>query len=449
MAEPTVTDDPAGALTQPPLGRTVSAVADPELGAHLLETRGIHWIHAANGDPYAAVLRGQADDPYPAYERVRARGVLSFSPTGSWVTADHAVAASVLCSTEFGVSGADGVPVPQQVLSYGEGCPLEQEQEQAPQAAGEVPGAGKHRAVVEEVHRETLEGLAPDPSASYAFELVGGFVRPAVTGAAAAVLGVPAGRRGEFAALVERLRPLSDSLLAPQSLRTVRAADGALAALTALLAEAGVSAATGGFDPSAPSSGLSVPSSGPTAPSSSLSAPSSGVAGRPDGALLSALGVTAAVQLTGNAVLALLAHPEQWRELCARPGLAAAAVEETLRYDPPVQLDARVARTETELAGRRLPAGAHVVVLTAATGRDPGVFTDPRRFDLARPDATAHLALHPAGPYGPVASLVRLQAEVALRTLAGRFPGLRQAGPVLRPRRAPVGRGPLSVPVGS
>ncbi|MEU1862447.1 cytochrome P450 family protein [Streptomyces gardneri] len=406
MAEPTVTDDLTGALTQPPLGRTVRAVADRELGTHLLETRGIHWIHAANGDPYATVLRGQADDPYPAYERVRARGALSFSPTGSWVTADHALAASILCSTDFGVSGADGAPVPQQVLSYGEGCPLEREQ--ALPAAGDVPESGQ-RAVVEGIHRETLEGLAPDPSASYAFELLGGFVRPAVTAAAAAVLGVPADRRADFADLLERLRPLSDSLLAPQSLRTVRAADGALAELTALLADSDDS----------------------------------------PGALLSALGVTAAVQLTGNAVLALLAHPEQWRELCARPGLAAAAVEETLRYDPPVQLDARVVRVGTELAGRRLPAGAHVVVLTAATGRDPEVFTDPERFDLARPDAAAHLALHPAGPYGPVASLVRLQAEVALRTLAGRFPGLRQAGDVLRPRRAPVGRGPLSVPVSS
>ncbi|MFE7552105.1 cytochrome P450 family protein [Streptomyces gardneri] len=406
MAEPTVTDDLTGALTQPPLGRTVRAVADRELGTHLLETRGIHWIHAANGDPYAIVLRGQADDPYPAYERVRARGALSFSPTGSWVTADHALAAGILCSTDFGVSGADGAPVPQQVLSYGEGCPLEREQ--ALPAAGDVPEGGQ-RAVVEGIHRETLEGLAPDPSASYAFELLGGFVRPAVTAAAAAVLGVPADRRADFADLLERLRPLSDSLLAPQSLRTVRAADGALAGLTALLADSDDS----------------------------------------PGALLSALGVTAAVQLTGNAVLALLAHPGQWRELCARPGLAAAAVEETLRYDPPVQLDARVVRVETELAGRRLPAGAHVVVLTAATGRDPEVFTDPERFDLARPDAAAHLALHPAGPYGPVASLVRLQAEVALRTLAGRFPGLRQAGDVLRPRRAPVGRGPLSVPVSS
>ncbi|MFF8838685.1 P450-derived glycosyltransferase activator [Streptomyces sp. NPDC015130] len=413
MAEPTVTDDLPEALTQPPLGRTVRAVDDRELGTHLLETRGIHWIHAANGDPYGIVLRGQADDPYPAYERVRAGGALSFSPTGSWVTADHALASSVLCSTDFGVSGAAGVPVPQQVLSYGEGCPLEHEQ--APSAAGDVPDAGR-RAVVEGIHRETLEDLAPDPAASYAFELVGGFVRPAVTASTAAALGVPEERRAEFAELVERLRPLSDSLLAPQSLRTVRAADEALAALTALLAD--------------------VPGS-------------AGASGRTDGALLSALGVTAAVQLTGNAVLALLAHPEQWRELCARPGLAAAAVEETLRFDPPVQLDARVVRAETELAGRRLPAGAHVVVLTGATGRDPEVFTDPERFDLARPDAAAHLALHPASPYGPVASLVRLQAEVALRTLAGRFPGLRQAGDVLRPRRAPVGRGPLSVPVSS
>ncbi|MFE5714338.1 P450-derived glycosyltransferase activator [Streptomyces sp. NPDC056501] len=404
MAEPTVSDDLTGALTQPPLGRTVRAVADRELGTHLLETRGIHWIHAANGDPYAAVLRGQSDDPYPEYERLRARGPLSFSPTGSWVVSGHALAASVLSSPDFGVSGADGGPVAQQVLSYGEGCPLEHERGLSAARAAAESG---DRAVVERVHRETLEGLAPDPSAAYAFELVGGFVRPAVTAATAAVLGVPADRRAEFGALVEQLRPLSDSLLAPQSLRTVRAADGALAELTALLADSDDS----------------------------------------PGALLSALGVSAAVRLTGNAVLALLAHPGQWKELCERPGLAPAAVEETLRYDPPVQLDARVVRTETELAGRRLPVGAHVVVLTAAAGRDPEVFTDPERFDLARPDAAAHLALHPAGPYGPVASLVRLQAEVALRTLADRFPGLRQAGPVLRPRRAPVGRGPLSVPV--
>ncbi|MFD8974381.1 MULTISPECIES: P450-derived glycosyltransferase activator [unclassified Streptomyces] len=404
MAEPTVSDDLTGALTQPPLGRTVRAVADRELGTHLLETRGIHWIHAANGDPYAAVLRGQSDDPYPEYERLRARGPLSFSPTGSWVVSGHALAAGVLSSPDFGVSGADGGPVAQQVLSYGEGCPLEHERG-LPAARGAAESGD--RAVVERVHRETLEGLAPDPSAAYAFELVGGFVRPAVTAATAAVLGVPADRRAEFGALVEQLRPLSDSLLAPQSLRTVRAADGALAELTVLLADSDDS----------------------------------------PGALLSALGVAAAVQLTGSAVLALLAHPGQWKELCERPGLAPAAVEETLRFDPPVQLDARVVRTETELAGRRLPVGAHVVVLTAAAGRDPEVFTDPERFDLARPDAAAHLALHPAGPYGPVASLVRLQAEVALRTLAGRFPGLRQAGPVLRARRAPVGRGPLSVPV--
>ncbi|WP_157848242.1 cytochrome P450 family protein, partial [Streptomyces exfoliatus] len=379
MAEPTVSDDLTGALTQPPLGRTVRAVADRELGTHLLETRGIHWIHAANGDPYAAVLRGQSDDPYPEYERLRARGPLSFSPTGSWVVSGHALAAGVLSSPDFGVSGGDGGPVAQQVLSYGEGCPLEHERG-LPAARGAAESGD--RAVVERVHRETLEGLAPDPSAAYAFELVGGFVRPAVTAATAAVLGVPADRRSEFGALVEQLRPLSDSLLAPQSLRTVRAADGALAELTVLLADSDDS----------------------------------------PGALLSALGVAAAVQLTGSAVLALLAHPGQWKELCERPGLAPAAVEETLRFDPPVQLDARVVRTETELAGRRLPVGAHVVVLTAAAGRDPEVFTDPERFDLARPDAAAHLALHPAGPYGPVASLVRLQAEVALRTLAGRFP---------------------------
>ncbi|MCN9244373.1 P450-derived glycosyltransferase activator [Streptomyces sp. RY43-2] len=418
-AAPEVNGDGPTAITQPPLRTTARTASDSELGNHLLETRGLHWIHAANGDPYAVVLRAQLDDPCPEYARVRTRGPLSFSPTGSWVTADHALAAQALGSPDLGLSTADGRPVPQQVLAYGEGSPLELgpdararlSQESARTFAPEA--LERHRATVDRVHQDVLRTRVPGPATGQDFELMGDFVRPAVTAATAAVLGVPEELRQEFATCAERLRLLPDSLLAPQSLWKVRSALDGLAELDAL--------------------------------SAALPDPAPGTGARPLRAQSCALGVTAAAHLAGNAVLALLDDRSQWRQVCETPELAAHAVEETLRHDPPVQLDARTVLRETELAGRRLRAGTHVVVLTAAAGRDPSVFADPDRFDLGRQNAAAHLALHESGHHGAVAPLVRLQAQAALRALATRFPGLRQAGPVLRARRTPVSRGPLSV----
>ena len=70
--------------------------------------------------------------------------------------------------------------------------------------------------------------------------------------------------------------------------------------------------------------------------------------------LLLIAGFETTVNLISNAVLALLGHPEQWQALCADPaGLAPRAVEETLRWDPPVQLTGRFALEPVELAGSR------------------------------------------------------------------------------------------------
>lgn len=435
MAEPAVNEAGPTVITQPPLRTSVRTATDSELGNHLLETRGLHWIHAANGDPYAVVLRAQVDDPYPEYARVRDRGRLSFSPTGSWVTADHALAAEILASPDLDVSTADGRPVPQQVLAYGTGNPLELDRparQLLRQESARVFGRGAvagHRSAVERIHRDTLHRNVPDRAAPNGFELMGDFVRPAVTAATAAVLGVPDGLHARFVACAERLRPLPDSLLAPQALWTVRSAVDALADLDELLSAR--------------------PDPHPDPHPDQHPDPHLGTELRSACAQLCALSVTAAAHLAGNAVLALLADPDQWRQACEEPEFVARAVEETLRYDPPIQLDARIVLRETELAGRRLRPGTHLVVLTAAAGRDPSVFAAPDRFDPARSEAAGHLALHESGHHGPVESLIRLQAEAALHALTGRFPALRQDGPVLRSRRTPVSRGPLSVRVSS
>jgi cytochrome P450 len=136
--------------------------------------------------------------------------------------------------------------------------------------------------------------------------------------------------------------------------------------------------------------------------------------------LLLVAGHETTVGLISNAILALLRHPEQLALLRDDPDLAAAAVEETLRYDAPVQMTARVARGDLQIGAVTAVDGALVLLLLAATGRDPAVFPDPEKFDIRR-GATGHLAFA-AGPHFCLgAPLARLEATIAVQAFATRI----------------------------
>jgi cytochrome P450 len=162
--------------------------------------------------------------------------------------------------------------------------------------------------------------------------------------------------------------------------------------------------------------------------------------------LLLVAGHETTVSLISNAILALLRHPGQLAALRADPGLAAGAVEETLRYDAPVQFTARIARGGLQLGGLSVPDGAVLLLLLAATGRDPDVFADPDRFDIRRA-AGNHLAFA-AGPHFCLgAPLARLEATIAVQAFAARVTGpeLDPAGLAYKPNLNL--RGPRSLTV--
>jgi cytochrome P450 len=162
--------------------------------------------------------------------------------------------------------------------------------------------------------------------------------------------------------------------------------------------------------------------------------------------LLLVAGHETTVSLISNAILALLRHPDQLAALRADPGLAAGAVEETLRYDAPVQFTSRVARGGMQVGADAVRDGAMVLLLIAATGRDPEVFADPDRFDIRR-GAAGHLAFA-AGPHFCLgAPLARLEATIAVQAFASRVtrPELDPAGLVYKPNLNLRGPGSLTV----
>ncbi|MFG2874839.1 cytochrome P450 [Streptomyces sp. NPDC048337] len=141
--------------------------------------------------------------------------------------------------------------------------------------------------------------------------------------------------------------------------------------------------------------------------------------------LLLVAGHETTVNLIGNGVRALLAHPDQLAALRADPdGLIEGAVEEMLRYDGPVQhATYRFARTDLEIGGIRIETGSSVVVALAAADRDPSRFAEPDVFDIRRP-AQGHVAFGHGIHFCLGAPLARMEGRVAIRTLLDRFPTL-------------------------
>jgi cytochrome P450 len=141
-------------------------------------------------------------------------------------------------------------------------------------------------------------------------------------------------------------------------------------------------------------------------------------------ALLLIAGNETTTNLIGNAVRALLRQPRACERLAADPSLAPRAIEETLRWDAPIQLVFRKALEEVEVAGTRIPAGAIVAALIGSANRDERRFSGPDAFELDR-DAQGHLAFGFGKHFCLGASLARLEARIALETLAPHLPRLR------------------------
>jgi cytochrome P450 len=180
--------------------------------------------------------------------------------------------------------------------------------------------------------------------------------------------------------------------------------------------------------------------------------------------LLLIAGHETTVNLIANAILAMLRHPTEWTALAADPSRVSAVIEETMRYDPPVQLVGRIAGDDMTIGGAAgaggppacggersdrgnvtVVKGDTIMLLLAAAQRDPGSIDRPDEFDPDR-ETIRHLGFGKGPHFCLGAPLARLEASVALSAVTARFPQARLLGePVYKPNVTLRGMDALSV----
>lgn len=123
--------------------------------------------------------------------------------------------------------------------------------------------------------------------------------------------------------------------------------------------------------------------------------------------------------LIGNAVIQLLAHPEELARLRANPALMPSAVNEVLRFDSSVQATIRLALEPVEIRTEKIDAGESALLWLGSANRDEAIFPDPDRFDIAR-EPNHHLSFSFGVHYCLGSNLARLEMQIALAELLGR-----------------------------
>lgn len=163
--------------------------------------------------------------------------------------------------------------------------------------------------------------------------------------------------------------------------------------------------------------------------------------------LLLPAGVETTYRSLGNMLFGLLSNTDQLDAVRAERALLPQAIEEAVRWEPPLLTITRVATRDAELGGVPIPAGSSVMPMLGAANRQEGRYPDPDRFDIFRP-ARAHIGFGHGVHICLGMHLARLEMRVALNLLLDRLPGLRLDPGGDDPHiRGQIFRSPTSLPV--
>jgi cytochrome P450 len=129
--------------------------------------------------------------------------------------------------------------------------------------------------------------------------------------------------------------------------------------------------------------------------------------------------------LIGNTTYNLLDDRARWESLCEKPSELPQAIEEVLRWDPPVLGVGRRAIADVEVGGETIRNGDNVMLVWYSGNRDADIFECPADFDTVRTTDTPHLTFGVGSHFCLGASLARMTSRVAIERLLERIPGAR------------------------
>lgn len=382
---------------------------------------------AAGGDLQARLIQVGAlgtDEVFDLVEEIRARGPLYRSRIG-FVATSHAAVRHLLTSDDFRTGLPNNEGVLGRVARWAAPSTLHPV---APPSllVTEPPDHTRYRRLVTRVFtmraverlRERTEEIASDlldalePRADSSVDLVDAYCAQLPVTVIAEILGVPEAERGRVLDFGSAAAPSLDLGL---GWRRYRSVSTALAQFDAWL---GTHLDRLRHEPGDDllSQLVAVRDEGVGLSESEL---------RATAGLVLAAGFETTVNLLGNGIALLHDHPDERARAVADPSLWTNVVEESLRLDPPVLLTGRMALRDTELAGQPIRAGSMVTAILGGANRDPEVFDEPLRFDVARPNAREHIAFSAGRHHCLGAQLARMEGEVGLRAIWDRFPELR------------------------
>jgi cytochrome P450 len=387
-------------------------------------------VRALGGDPLARLIagHGRAGDPYPLMEEIRVGGPLVRTPF-TWISVDHGVCREVLRDKRFGVTGPSAMDLPRPLrtlISRTDDAMAANPVEPPAMVVVDPPEHTRYRqavaqsftpraidrlgARVVEVTDELIDGLAAKPHP----DLIADFASQLPVAIIAEILDLPPDTHRWMLEWGHSGAPLLDIGI---GWRTYRRAIDTLRDADHELRERFHQLRAGEAGDDNPFSRLAAHG---TLTDHEFTA---------NAALLIGAGFETTVNLIGNGIVLLLQNPDQLARLRADPELWQSAVEEILRMDSPVQMTSRTALCDLELAGHRIAAGDMVALLLGGANRDPRVFPEPARFDIARPNARDHLAFASGIHACLGAALARIEGTTALRALFEAFPDLELAEP--------------------
>jgi cytochrome P450 len=144
--------------------------------------------------------------------------------------------------------------------------------------------------------------------------------------------------------------------------------------------------------------------------------------------LLLGAGFITTAHAFGNAVVALVGHPDQLARLQAHPEGWPNAVEEVLRYNAVIQIGVRVATETVQIDDHTVRKGSAIFLLVGGANRDPAIFERPDEFDTTRANAREHISFGTGIHICLGAPLARMELHIGLQALFERFPELTLAG---------------------